>query len=221
MQAVHDGSGLVLLEECEPDALDVVHQLGQLLFLSWPDRLAPVPKYAFFIMLTTSDVVLTHLSLPGRGWTLMDYLIGPALGMGCAFGSERRRKHPKQPPLVTRCTKKHRSVLRPAQARTSRARCANVRLAPFACDILRVTGTMRFVFKWPKWRVDEKQGVDGEGHGLPVPVIPCAGCGHDTSNHPWPGRKDLTACTACIWEEDVDRRRAEDICRRQFPRHQG
>ena len=41
-------------------------------------------------------------------------------------------------------------------------------------------------------------GPEGGLTSSPVPVSPCADCGHDTSNHPWPGRKDLTGCAACI-----------------------
>ena len=76
-------------------------------------------------------------------------------------------------------------------------------------DVILGAGTIGYMCKWLRWRADE----------LPVPVNPCPNCGHDTSDHPWPGRKHLTACAACIWEEDFDRRRAEDICR-QFSRHQ-
>lgn len=83
-------------------------------------------------------------------------------------------------------------------------------VAAFVYVISRAGRHNAYVFKWLRRRADE----------FPVPVSPCADCGHDTSDHPWPGRKDLTACAACIWEEDIDRRRTEDICRRQFPRHQ-
>jgi hypothetical protein len=71
----------------------------------WAGRLKPVPKYAFWIASYTALVLILNLILRhphGLRWS--DLLIGVILGAAGAFGSERRRKHPKPPPPVTRYT---------------------------------------------------------------------------------------------------------------------
>lgn len=46
---------------------------------------------------------------------------------------------------------------------------------------------------------------------------PCPDCGHDESDHPWPGRQAPCRCAACIWEEDTGQRDEADMCARRFP----
>jgi hypothetical protein len=67
------------------------------------DRLRPAPKYVFWIAFYSLLFLVLHLIWPspyGLRWS--DFLVGPVFGVLAAFGSERRRKHPKPP--VTRYT---------------------------------------------------------------------------------------------------------------------
>ncbi|NIZ90276.1 hypothetical protein [Kineococcus rubinsiae] len=44
----------------------------------------------------------------------------------------------------------------------------------------------------------------------------CGQCGHPQGAHPWPGRRGLTTCALCVYEEDHEMRTEAEMCRRTF-----